>query len=221
MQMRRLVAVLVALAVLLAACSSGGGSSDTSAEARRQAEEALRKAQEDAQRRSNETENPADPDAKDTEPSLLDDPTPAIKAFEKELGELPMATEVYLYEGDYAIGEFQDPDQPENLDSYTYRDGALEPPAPVHVSQFDIDNFPNVMFGLDEVNWAAVPLLVSEALARLGPQIEGAEVSAVSVHRLGSLDQGKPTFSVSVSGTRRNGSMRATADGTVIDATVN
>ncbi|MGH8982362.1 MAG: hypothetical protein ACRDY6_00615 [Acidimicrobiia bacterium] len=131
-----------------------------------------------------------------------------------ELGPI-LVTSFDLYDR-YAIFEAQDPDKPENLDRYTYRDGALEDSEPVHVDQRVLDELPNRLFALSEVNWAAISMLSQTALAQL--QIEDPDVNHLGVDR--GFEGGAVQLSLSVSGPRRSGSVEATADGTVTEATV-
>jgi hypothetical protein len=138
----------------------------------------------------------------------------AIDDITRGLGPI-VVTSFDLYDH-YAIFEAQDPDKPENLDRYTYRDGVLEDSEPVHVDQSLLDDLPNRLFSLSDVNWAAISTLSETALAQL--QIEDAEVNHLGVDR--GFDGGGVQLSLSVSGPRRSGSVEATADGTVTEATV-
>jgi hypothetical protein len=113
----------------------------------------------------------------------------------------------------YAIFEAQDPAKPENIDRYTYRDGVLEDPEPVHVDQSLLDDLPNRLFSLSEVNWAAVSALSATALVELA--IEDGEPNHLGVDR--GFDGGPVELSLSVSGPRRSGYADATADGTVVE----
>src|SRR5687767_3044684 len=68
---------------------------------------------------------------------LLHDPRAAARAIadiEKEVGiETAMVSEIDVYPS-YMIVEVQDPEIPDHIDQYTWRDGAVEPPTPVHLS---------------------------------------------------------------------------------------
>ncbi|MGH9049227.1 MAG: hypothetical protein ACRDY4_05805 [Acidimicrobiia bacterium] len=132
----------------------------------------------------------------------------------RELGPL-LVTSFDLYDR-YAIFEAQDPGKPDNLDRYIYRDGALGDPEPVHVDQTVLDELPNRLFSLSDVNWNAVSTVAEVAMVQL--QIEDAEVNHLGVDR--SHDSGAVELSLSVSGPRRSGSVEATADGTVTEARV-
>ena len=138
----------------------------------------------------------------------------AIDDITAELGPVQV-TSFDLYDH-YAIFEAQDPAKPENIDRYTYRDGALEDPEPVHVDQSLIDDLPNRLFSLAEVNWAAVATLSETALTQL--RIEDGVPNHLGVDR--GFDGGPVELSMSVNGPRRSGYVEATADGTVVEARV-
>ena len=138
----------------------------------------------------------------------------AVDDITLELGPI-LVTSFDLYDH-YAIFEAQDPAKAENLDRYTYRDGVLEESEPVHVDQRILDDLPNRLFSLSDVNWATISTLSETALAQL--QIEDAEVNHLGADR--DFDGGAVQLSLSVSGPRRSGNVEATADGTVTAATV-
>jgi hypothetical protein len=145
--------------------------------------------------------------------NLLTDPGAAQSAIDditRELGPI-LVTSFNLYD-EYAIFEAQDPNKPENLDSYTYRDGRLGAPDPVHVTNSTLEDLPNQLFSLSEVNWDAVATLSETAVTQL--QIEDGVVNHMGVDRgFGSPDI---RLSLSVSGPRRSGGLEASADGTVL-----
>ncbi len=136
----------------------------------------------------------------------------AIDAITAELGPI-LVTSFDLYDH-YAIFEAQDPTKPENLDTYTFREGKLEEPEPVHVTNSTLEDLPNRLFSLAEVNWDAIASLAETAVTEL--QIEDGVVNHLGVDRgFGSPDI---RMSLSVSGPRRSGSVEASADGTVLSA---
>jgi len=135
----------------------------------------------------------------------------AIDDITSELGPI-LVTSFDLYD-QYAIFEAQDPATPENLDTYTYRDGQLEEPSPVHVTNSTLEDLADTRFSLSEVNWNAVASLSETAVTQL--QIEDGVVNHMGVDRgFGTPDI---RLSLSVSGPRRSGSLEATADGTVLE----
>jgi hypothetical protein len=144
-----------------------------------------------------------------TDPGAAQD---AIDAITADLGPV-LVTSVDLYD-QYVIFEAQDPTEPENLDSYTFRDGELAPPDPVHVNNSILADLPNRLFSFADVNWGAVAGLAQTAVAEL--QIEDGVVSHLGAGR--GSGGGDVRLSLSVSGPRRSGSVEATADGAVVSA---
>jgi hypothetical protein len=199
------LAVLVALAAVGGACS-------VSTDAREGAND-LPPAEEREQ---------GEPEVQTTGPTIpempgnfLTDPgaaPAAIDAITAELGAV-MVRSFDLYDH-YAIFEAQDPTIPENLDSYTFRDGELEKPDPIHVTNSDLEALPNQLFSLADVRWDIVAQLSQTAVAQLG--IEDGVVNHMGVDR--SYDTFELRLSLSVTGPRRSGSLEATADGTVLEA---
>lgn len=170
-----------------------------------------------------EERDPGGPEVQTTGPTLpqapgnlLTDPgaaQDAIDAITAELGPI-MVRSFDLYDR-YAIFEVQDPTVPENLDSYTFRDGELEDPDPIHVTNRDLEELPNRLFSLADVHWDVVAQLSQTAVAQLG-------IADGMVNHMGVDRASEPThelrLSLSVNGPRRSGSLEATADGTVLEA---
>ena len=129
-----------------------------------------------------------------------------------ELGPV-MVRSIDIYD-QYAIFDAQDPTIPENIDTYTYRDGKLEDPEPVHVTNRDLEELPMRVFLLSDVRWDLVAQLSQTAISQLG--IEDAIVNHMGVDR--THDTLELRLSLSVTGPRRSGSLEATADGTVLEA---
>lgn len=213
MSVRSALRVLLATAPAIALVSAGCGGSDT-----RRGSNDLPPAQEreEGARGEGESEVQTTAEILVREPgNFLTDPGAAQGAIDditRELGTI-LVTSFDLYDH-YAIFEAQDPAKPENLDTYTYRDGELEDPEPVHVTNSTLEDLPNKLFALSEVNWAAVGTLADTAVTQL--QIEDGVVNHLGVDRgFGSPDI---RLSLSVSGPRRSGTLEATADGTVLEA---
>jgi hypothetical protein len=169
-----------------------------------------------------EERDEGDPEVQSTGPTLpespgnlLTDPGAAQAAIDDitaELGAVNVRSlDVYDH---YAIFEVQDPTIPENLDTYTYRDGELEDPDPIHVTNRDLEELPQRVFLLSEVRWDLVAGLSQTAVTQLG--IEDGIVNHMGVDR--TYDTFELRLSLSVSGPRRSGSLEATADGTVLEA---
>ena len=144
-----------------------------------------------------------------TDPGVARD---AVDTITAELGPI-LVTSFDLYDH-YAIFEAQDPAQPENLDTYTFREGELGAPVPVHVTNSTLEDLPNRLFSLAEVNWDAVATLAETAVTQL--QIEDGVVNHLGVDR--GFGSPEIRLSLSVSGPRRSGSVEATADGAVLSA---
>ncbi len=206
--LRRPLARIATVVVLLLALATGGcGGSDT------------RPGSSDLP--PSDGREPRGPEVQTTAEALVPEPgnlltdagaaPAAIDDITSELGPI-LVTSFDLYDH-YAIFEAQDPATPENLDTYTYRDGQLEEPSPVHVNNSTLEDLPNTLFSLSEVNWNAVASLSETAVTQL--QIEDGVVNHMGVGRgFGTPDI---RLSLSVSGPRRSGSLEATADGTVLE----
>lgn len=169
-----------------------------------------------------EERDEGDPEVQSTGPTLpespgnlLTDPGAAPAAIDDitaELGPVNVRS-LDLYDH-YAIFEVQDPTIPENLDTYTYRDGELEDPDPIHVTNSDLEELPQRVFLLSEVRWDLVAGLSQTAVTQLG--IEDGIVNHLGVDR--TYDTLELRLSLSVNGPRRSGSLEATAEGTVLEA---
>jgi hypothetical protein len=170
-----------------------------------------------------EERDPGEPEVQTTGPqlpdspgNLLTDPGAAPAAIDEITAELgPVNVRSFDLYDRYAIFEVQDPNIPENLDTYTYRDGKLEEPEPIHVKNRDLEELPQRVFVLSDIRWELVPGLAQTAITQLG--IEDGVVNHMGVDR--TYDETRQLrLSLSVSGPRRSGYLDATADGTVIEA---
>jgi len=169
-----------------------------------------------------EERDQGDPEVQTTGPTLpespgnlLTDPGAAQAAIDEITAELgPVNVRSFDLYDHYAIFEVQDPTIPENLDTHTYRDGELEDPEPIHVTNSDLEELPQRVFLLSEVSWDVVAGLAQTAVTQLG--IEDGIVNHMGVGR--TYDTLELRLSLSVSGPRRSGSLEATADGTVLEA---
>ena len=157
--------------------------------------------------------------------NLLHDPgvlAAAMHAIERRVGAEPARiTDASVY-GEYVIVEAQDPDVPDHIDRYTWRDGEVTGPEPVHLSgtQEDIES---ALYPTSSVSWRDIPGLVRKAERHLEravpPRIEEPEASYVVVERSSTLD-GRVTIRVSVDGPRRSGWAELTPAGEILNATV-
>ena len=169
--------------------------------------------------------DPATDDIPDIPVDLLHDEAAAriaMAAIEKEVGvETAMVRTLSVY-STYLIVEVQDPDIPEHIDEYTWRDGVVEPAEPVHLSgpQEDIDAS---LYPSSAVNLGDLADIVKAAERRLENarpiRIEQAVASYLYIERSSSLD-GRVTIRISVSGPRRSGNVETTANGEILSATV-
>ena len=169
--------------------------------------------------------NPATDAVSDIPVNLLHDRGAAAVAvgdIEKEVGiETAMVRSISVYDT-YLIVEVQDPGLPEHLDQYTWRDGVVEPPEPVHLSgpQEDVDAslYPTTAVSLGDL--ARIVKRAERRLENAQPiRIEEARASYLYIERSSSLD-GRVTIRISISGPRRSGQVETTATGEILDATV-
>jgi len=139
----------------------------------------------------------------------------AIDAIVRELGPRRVRY-VNMYDS-YVILEAQDPAKPENIDRYTYRDGRVGDFEPVNVSGQTQEDIEADLFGITDVDWGAIAGL-AETLQRQ-TELEGGKVVLASVERNQPFDP-DVRISMAMNGTRRNASLEATADGTVLGVRV-
>jgi hypothetical protein len=157
---------------------------------------------------------------------LLHEPgaaTRAITDIAEAVGVSPaQVTGVDVY-GDYMIVEAQDPNAPDHIDQYTWRDGEVqEPPTPVHLSGPQ-DDTEALLFPTTGLDFDDLPGFVRDAEARLQRSrptpIEEALASYLSIERSSSLD-GRITVRIYISGPRRSGNVEVTTSGEVVAESV-
>jgi hypothetical protein len=139
----------------------------------------------------------------------------AIDAIVRELGPRRVRY-VNMYDS-YVIFEAQDPAKPENIDRYTYRYGRVGDFEPVNVSGQSQEDIEADLFPITEVNWGAIAGLSETFLAQT--ELEGGKVVLASVER-NSPSQPDVRIDMSMNGTRRNASLQAAADGTLLNVRV-
>jgi hypothetical protein len=153
------------------------------------------------------------------EPGAL---TTAMKDIVEAVGGSPaQVTEVDVYD-EYVIVEAQDPSNPDHIDSYTWRDGEVEPATPVHLSGPQEDTlaqlFPTSAFDFD-----TLPGLVRDAEKRLRnakpTPVEDGVARYAFLERSSSLD-GRLTWRFTIEGPRRTGNSEVTTSGDVVDESV-
>lgn len=148
----------------------------------------------------------------------------AVAGITKTVGADPASvSEVDIY-GEYLISEVQDPANADHIDSYTWRDGSVEPPTPVHLSgpQEEVDAS---LFLTSAVRWQDIPEIArraERAAATATPiSVEDAHASYVYVQRsTSSALDGRVTIRISIEGPRRSGSVELTATGQILTVDV-
>jgi hypothetical protein len=146
----------------------------------------------------------------------------ALEAIEKRVGATPaQVSEISVYP-EYMIVEAQDPNILDHIDTYTWRDGDVSPPEPVHLSgpQEDVDAS---LYPTTSVNLNQLPTIVANSERELGSarpvRIEQARATYLYIERSSSLD-GRVTINLSIGGPRRSGYVETTASGEILSATV-
>jgi len=150
--------------------------------------------------------------------------TRAIAAIEQEVGASPArAGEVLIYP-EYMDVEAQDPEVPEHIDEYEWRDGSVSGPEPVHLSgpQEEVEAS---LFPTSSVQWRDIPDIVREVERRARharpTRIEDATATYLIVERsTSSEDDGRVEMTIYLNGPRRSGSAELTAAGEIITLTV-
>lgn len=134
---------------------------------------------------------------------------PIIDEVATARGADPLPTWFVAIYPEYMFVQVQDPDAPENLDEFAWRD-TLGTPTPVRLH--GTEDLAVGLYPSDEVDWSSIPGLVDEAVATLA--IEGGEATHVIVQR--PLPFSSDTrIRVFVSGPRGSGFVDADATGTI------
>lgn len=123
---------------------------------------------------------------------------------------------LYIQMGEnYAEIQAQDPNKPENVDQYRYRNGEMEKVLPVKLS--GPGKLENSLFDYDDVNLDKIPELVAEAKKR-AKDLEGMKASGLRIERGLMIvrkpsDANEPMINISVSGTRKGAYLKADLKG--------
>jgi len=137
-----------------------------------------------------------------------------LQAYKKQIGGPVFVLEVNVYK-DYVILTAQDPKKLENVDSYIYRDGKLEPSIPVKLMKMGENaRLEDNLFPLEESQLTNIPTLVKTTQAQL--KFEGAEVTHVHIARPLPFRQDVEAR-VFVSGTRHDGYIDFKPSGQVLE----
>jgi hypothetical protein len=138
-----------------------------------------------------------------------------MKAYREALPGKRMALSFNMNVGGASL-QVQDPAKPENVDQYNYRDGALSAPIPVRLHLFG-GKLEDGLFDLDAVAIEKLPELARAAMEKI--PLEGGRVSGARVGRdTMSFQDGKVYIRVDVEGTRKSGTLKADAEGNVVEA---
>lgn len=133
-----------------------------------------------------------------------------IAAMEKEVGGKLKLTDFNIYPT-YVIAKGQDPNNAENYDKYTYRNGMVEKkPEKILISQ---EKDPAKLFSTDDVDWKTIPDLV-KTIREKAKEIEGAKDIYVFISRRLPFSK-QIEISISVSGTRKDVRLEADAKGKI------
>jgi hypothetical protein len=142
----------------------------------------------------------------------------AVAEIKSKIGKPCKVTEIVI-EKDTLTIQAQDPNKPQNLDEYKYVAGFVSGPTPVKLNALN-DDLEKSSFPMDEINFAAVPQMIADALKQTA--IEGGVVSKLTFQRgfaivdnnAGSL--GSARWNIEITGTRESASATANPSGKVI-----
>lgn len=140
----------------------------------------------------------------------LADPTDVPELLREQFGEVPMLRRLILME-DSIRAQIRDPQRPENMDDWVYRDGEWTS-TPVSVSVSEIAAFDDTTFVPGVIAWDRIPALIEATYD--GVDLEEEEISSVSYDRIAG---DPPRVYIGVSGLRGNGRLLGLADGTEFD----
>lgn len=135
-----------------------------------------------------------------------------VAMFEKEVGGGPIRALQFTVYKTFSTLQAQDPNKPENVDEYTYRNGKVEKrPVKLYGSGKLEDN----LFSLSDVNIDAVSTLFDEAQNQVKEKdIEGAKDPYMIIKKNLPFTN-KVIWRVYMSGTRKNLNMEADVNGKV------
>jgi hypothetical protein len=146
--------------------------------------------------------------------SYLEDPSQVPRLIYDQFGEMPSFTQLIVSDDDLMI-EVRDPDIPENLDQWRFRDGEWTS-SPVSVTMAEIEQLDETTFGPEAIAWDLIPDLVQQAYD--GVDLEEEQVDSVSFDRIAG---DPPRIYIGVSGLRGTGRLLANADGTEVEVARN
>ena len=142
----------------------------------------------------------------------------AVAEIKSKIGKPFRVTEIVIEKDELKISA-QDPNKPQNVDEYRYAGGFVTGPNPVKLNAI-FDNVEKSSFPIDEINFAAVPQMIADALKETA--IEGGEVEKLTFQRGFALTEndagalGNARWSIEIVGTRENASATANPQGKII-----
>lgn len=139
----------------------------------------------------------------------------AAQTFKEKIGKPFRVFEIEITPEGITL-QTQDPNNPRNLDLYKYAAGFVVGPTPVQVSATQHGNLEQTTFPFDEINFAAVPQIVQEALEHA--EIESGRVIKMTFDRAYDMEKVKPNsgnarWLIEVEGTREKAIARADPNG--------
>jgi hypothetical protein len=134
-----------------------------------------------------------------------------IQQIRAKVGE-PFRVLKISIDDDSIMLQAQDPKKHENVDEYRLTRGVLKPSIPVRLfGQSDQETLEANLFDPADVDFTKIPGLVREANDKI--QLEGREMSGISIDR-DMFDEHRPIqIDVDYSGTRKHGYLRANRKG--------
>lgn len=99
--------------------------------------------------------------------NLFEDATDLSVQLRKAISGRIMIDELTLY-ADSATLDIQDPRRKENIDRYSYRDGAIREPVPVKLSgDYTQEDLDASVFPLESIDFSLIPRMIQDAKERL------------------------------------------------------
>jgi hypothetical protein len=137
------------------------------------------------------------PPAKGKGPSFLEDATQVVAAFKAKIPAPFLVTELTISPKSASI-EVQDPRKKDTYDEYHYnKDSGVGAPEPVQVFTVNCKKG----FSIDEADFAQVPVMMKDAVARLN--LEDGEADSISLSR--GVFCKEPRWMIFVDGKRKDG----------------
>lgn len=169
-----------------------------------------------------QTSNDDDGEDNESEGNLLTD-TKTLQKAEADLKNLPkfkgkeiqIFQKIYFYGDGRIVVSLQDPSKPENIDSYTFKNGKWEEPEAVKITG-DGDMSTNLI-PLSEIKFETVAN-IHKQLEEKAKTIEGAEVSDAMYYILNTVRKDK-LWITSIEGTRDSYTGYFNADGSLKEYT--